>query len=94
MKTVWKYELNDDLFNGYQIIGMPFDAEILTAQLQNDKLVLWVLVDPARGLEGRRILVYGTGYDIYQSNLDFIAVVQAGDLVLHVFEQVVNYSLD
>lgn len=87
MKTVWKYELNDDLFNGYQIIGMPFDAEILTAQLQYGKLVLWALVDPSRGLEGRKIFFYGTGHDIYQSNLKFIATVQAGGLVLHVFEQ-------
>lgn len=40
---IWKYslEITDD-----QILGIPENAKILTAQLQNDVACIWALVNP------------------------------------------------
>ena len=85
MKTILKYELK---IKEEQWLEMPIGAKILTAQIQDDVIVLWVLVEPEFNKEDRKFLIYGTGDMITEIGLEFIATVQAGDLVWHIFERI------
>lgn len=88
MKTIWKYTLN---VTGSQSIQMPILAEMLTIQLQNKELQLWVLVDqsgnPDKLEEFVTIHIYGTGHPIDKEYLEYINTFQEGDLVFHVFKE-------
>ena len=94
MTTVYKYELaiGDD-----QGISMPFDAQVLTVQVQNGVPVLWAKVDvaenPLSRLEEKRyIVIVGTGNPISArwKYLSYIGTFQlslpGGMFVGHVFE--------
>ena len=88
-QTIWKYplEIQDD-----QTIRIPIGAEILTAQLQDGNLCLWAVVDAdSKALtEPRFIQIYGTGHSMVGTSLDrkYIATIQIGWAVYHVFEYV------
>jgi hypothetical protein len=85
MKTIWKYTLN---VTDTQSIEVPMMAQILTAQLQNKELQLWMLVDSEEeGSEYITIRVYGTGHSINEENLEYINTFQEGSLVFHVFKE-------
>lgn len=66
---------------------MPFDAEILSAQLQGNGLCIWALVNPNNSTQARSIEIYGTGHDVPDGRREFIGTVQPGALVFHVFER-------
>lgn len=86
---IWKYslEITDD-----QILGIPENAKILTAQLQNDVACIWALVNPETPrIEKRYIRIIGTGHEITDSEkLVYISTIQLQNLnlVFHVFEKV------
>lgn len=85
MKTVRKYELGPAKT---QSIWMPGHANILSVQLQDDKPVLWALVDPTIPNEERRFRLVWTGEEI--SNLVYpvyIGTFQAGPTAWHLFEE-------
>lgn len=86
MNMIYKYELQiDDM----QVIEMPKGSEILTAQVQNNKVCLWAMVDPVTSkTEGRKIRMIGTGNPVEDSNLKYISTVQMvnGLVVWHIFE--------
>lgn len=85
MKTIYKYGLN---VTGTQTIEVPMVAQILTAQLQNKELQLWILIDPEKeGSEYITIRIYGTGHPIDKENLEYISTFQEGTLVFHVFKE-------
>jgi len=42
MKTIWKYELENDSVNEFEL---PLDSKTLTIQKQNDKLNIWIELD-------------------------------------------------
>ena len=70
---------------------MPKGAEILTAQIQDDNLCLWALVNPKVRTEIRVIEIFGTGNPISsyaRINRKYISTfqIQEGNLVFHVFE--------
>lgn len=81
---------------------MPFDAEILTVQVQNEKVMLWAIVktkteysnqayDVQVDYEFRDFIVYLTGENMHLKPTDkYIGTVQIdeGTYVLHVFEKV------
>ena len=74
-----------------QILDLPKEAKILTAQIQVDKLCLWALVDPEEKIESRVIQIFGTGHDVEpNANLRYISTVQlvGGQLIYHIFEEV------
>lgn len=71
---------------GYQEVAMPEDAKILTAQMQDGVLCLWAMVSEPLPKEIRYITIIGTGHPIGSEYLIYIATVQAGPLVWHVFE--------
>ncbi len=86
MEVIWKYEL---AIKDIQKIEMPLVAEILTAQMQGDTLVLWALVNPESEKEYRTIEVIGTGNHIHSAltiSRIYISTFQIGSFVGHVFE--------
>ncbi len=58
--------------------------QILTAQMQGDSLVVWINTDNASYLRSVQFYVVYTGVDAPHGY--YIATVQDGDLVYHVYE--------
>jgi|LakMenEpi03Aug12_release.lakeMendotaPanAssembly.Ray.scaffolds.fasta_scaffold4123923_1 hypothetical protein len=81
MKKIFKYELQGKDV----ILKLPLGAEILNVQLQNDRPVLWALVDPNNVEVGRSICIVGTGWDV-EDNMKYINTYMEGYFVWHVFE--------
>ena len=85
--NVYKYELE---VAGEQTIKLPFNAEILTVQMQGTRCCLWALVDPRNELNDRVICIYGTGHPIPDKiRLEYINTFQIPHLglVFHAFEK-------
>jgi len=84
MKQVWKFEINST----ESPIEMPKGAEILSVGFQKDTLYVWALVEIEvyPELEGRSLIVRGTGHNIHAEDLKFIGSAYIDSLVFHVFE--------
>jgi hypothetical protein len=87
--VVWKYTIENIDNRGY--LEMPKGADILTVQLQKEKVVMWVLVDPNIEKETRYFHFLYTGVKFRKKEkheYKYIDTVQKwdGDLVIHVFE--------
>lgn len=85
MLRILRYELPRR--SGPAEVIMPFDAEILTIQIQHGFPMLWVLCDPNATKVTRHFGIYLTGgekafADKYIATLQF----DGGDYVLHYFE--------
>lgn len=85
MHTIWKFPL---AITDRQNVMMPAGAEILSAQMQDDRLCLWALVNPEAPKQPREIEVLGTGQPITKADRRYISTTQmlGGRLVWHVFE--------
>ncbi len=90
-KTIWKFPIPD----GFSLsIEMPAGAEILDIQVQHGAPVIWALVDTSAPRVLRRFEIVGTGWDLYEWDLDETSATDhvgtyqmaGGDLVWHVFE--------
>ena len=84
--VIWKYPL--DRMEDQDLL-MPVGAEILCVQEQDDKVVMWVKVDPDAKKRFRHVKIVGTGepferIGIFQNN--YIGTIQQGMNVWHVFE--------
>jgi hypothetical protein len=85
MRTVYKYPLTGPGFADG--IELPMGAQVLDAQYQGGKIVLWALVDTYESTERRLFIVTGTGHSLnYGEGLVHVSTVQDGGLVWHVFE--------
>ena len=85
MRTIYKYQLND----ADNIIEMPANSMVLSAATQNHEVVIWASVETTHGINNRRFLVIGTGWDMseYENlELKFINTVFVDRMVFHVFE--------
>ena len=92
--TIWDYPL---AVQPYNIIDMPFDAVILSLQVQNNKPVIWASVDPDEIKEKRTFVMVPTG-GIVPGKGRFIGTVQIESItfdatninplpfVFHIFE--------
>lgn len=88
MKTVWKFHLN--LNDRPTVLELPRGAEVLTVQMQHDRLTLWVLVDPEQPKESRTFTVHGTGHPTIPEHYTkdhWCGTVVDGMFVWHVFEK-------
>ena len=86
MNRIWKYTLKP---LDCQTIEMPIFSEILTVQLQEDKLQLWCLVNSNDKMGLREIVIIGTGHSIKEDfKGTYIGTVQMFNnrLVCHVFD--------
>jgi len=90
MNAIWKYEVE---VTDEQNIDMPVGSNIISAQVQDDKICLWVEVDTdEKDVKDVVIEIFGTGNKISDTSKErrFIDTVQfhGGALVFHVYAQV------
>ena len=88
MRTIWKFILDvpDD---GQRVthLGIPEGGQVLTAQVKDREICMWVLVDPEAKRVQKRFVVWWTGFLFQESTpVRYVATVQGGPLVYHVFE--------
>ncbi len=81
---VWKYLLP---FTGQNTIEMPIGSQVLSTQLQDGMIYLWVKAPDETSQEQRSFYVLGTGWEVPDECKDFIGTVQDRDLGWHVFER-------
>jgi|21_taG_2_1085346.scaffolds.fasta_scaffold22647_3 hypothetical protein len=85
-QAVWKYPLQ---VTDEQIIEVPVGAEPLKAEMQNDELCLWMLVNPEVSTVKKKVHVHGTGHPVsdFVTRSDYVDsfMLHDGALVFHVF---------
>lgn len=87
MKKIYKRVLE---ITGTQVIFLPRKSQILTCQIQRDKLCVWYLFDEEEKEVGHQFRIIGTGHPIEEKCLgSYIGTVQEcdGQLVWHVFHR-------
>ena len=90
MKTIWIFTLS---IQDEQMVPMPENSAILSAQVQGTIICLWALVQPDNITVNHKIRIVGTGHalpdDYNIKDAAFIGTVQTheGSLVLHVFDE-------
>jgi len=86
--SIWKFDLKHR--NGRTSIPMPRDAELLSVQMQSDKLCLWACIPNVDATpQTRNFLIIGTGLPIVldaSETKHYIGTAQEGFNVSHVFE--------
>lgn len=84
-QTIYKY----NLLPGQNRLKLPMSCRILTAQMQNEKITVWVQLDPEEEEQAEvDFFVVGTGQsstDALQSATYINTVQDSQDLVWHVF---------
>jgi len=86
MKKIYKYNL---AITDTQKIMMPQWGNILSVQIQEGVLCIWVLVDPEELMKARNFAVIGTGNPIDAKLIRpavYIGSVQDFQFVWHVFD--------
>ena len=86
MKTIWKYNLNDNR----KVCG-PI-IEFLTLQMQRDDPCVWALVDTNKPNKTFLFNVIGTGFPMVEGFDKYLGTIQmgGGDFVFHIFYTEVN----
>jgi hypothetical protein len=87
-QVIWKFTLK--LEGGVQTMMAPRDAEILCAREQHEQVCVWFRGDPTALQTERQIAIVGTGHPAPmrdESRYLGTAMLDGGDLVLHVFER-------
>ena len=85
--TIYKYQIQ---ITDVQMVKLPINAAILTAQMQGDQLCLWAKIEETNtDTEDRMIEVFGTGHPMTSHLRRYIGTVQmdGGSLIWHVFER-------
>lgn len=88
---IWKFVVLPEM----NAVRMPINAEILSAQDQGGSICIWAKVDPMDkdNTEERIFEVIGTGeYASDNYKRVYVATVQQGPLVWHIFERVSWYD--
>jgi hypothetical protein len=82
--VIYKYPLK---LVDEQLVEMPFDAQMLSAQMQGPTLCLWALVNQNNSTDDYRVFVVGTGNPFPEncSKDNYVGTTQHGPLVWHVF---------
>ena len=86
MRKIFKYELK---VRERQPAPWPGSGEVLSIQMQGEKLCAWVAIDPnLADVSGYGVQVHGTGHPIVDyAGLRHLATVQDGAFVWHVFRE-------
>lgn len=82
---IFKYPLK---LTDEQSIEIPRNHKILSVQIQMGVLCLWAAVEPEGDTVFRTFLIVGTGCDMPEEG--YIATVQDGTLVWHIFSDFNN----
>lgn len=83
MKRIHEYPLR---IEAEHVLDLSPGAVLLDAQLRDGQLVLWAEVDPDGPVERRKVMVFGTGFELPDVPRRHVATVQRGALVLHVYD--------
>lgn len=83
-QTIHKWRLN---WMGETLIGMSPNADILDVQIQNGEPTMWVQLDPDESTVPRKFVLLPTGAEFPKFEGPYIATVQEGGFVWHVFER-------
>ena len=83
---IWKYQL--EISSKWQEIKMAKGSEILSVQIQNNKICMWVSVPDNSEKENRIFITIGTGKDFNPIGLKYISTIQEGIYLWHIFERV------
>jgi len=83
MRKIYKYPLS---IGAVQMLEVPTDHKILTAQLQQHTLTLWIEVDPDTPNTTIIIDIYGTGETVAPNGREYIATVQQDQYVWHIYK--------
>jgi hypothetical protein len=79
MKTIYKYKAGK--------VSIQKGAKVLTCGCQNNEFYIWALVnDTEAELETREFVVYGTGWEITDTNICYVGTFFEGSFVWHMFE--------
>jgi hypothetical protein len=85
MITIHKYqfEIADKV-----VIEMPIGADILSVQIQNGKPTIWAKVETTYKEEKKVFRIYGTGHelDLFAMEGRYLATIQQGQFVWHIFD--------
>jgi hypothetical protein len=81
MKTIWKYDLLEQLS-----IELPSDAKVLSVARQYGSLQMWVELDPTAAVIERQFMLVPTNAEIPDINKTFLGTVIVDPMVYHVFE--------
>ena len=82
MKTIWKFPLQGLTTQ----LEMPYQARILSLQIQDGKPTLWAEVDTEAERETRTFQIKGTGHPL--SDLEFyVGTFQDPPFVWHLYEE-------
>ena len=85
MLTIFKYSLHPGRGQNFRL---PEGAKPLTAQMQSGELCIWVQFEDARPLDELHTFdVYGTGHILRDDPGTYIATVQDGPFVWHIYER-------
>lgn len=81
---IYKYEI----FLGHSTIHLPKDCLILDADFQNDRIHIWVLLNPTNPIEPRSFFVALTGQPITYPLTEFLKTIKKDNasFIAHVFE--------
>ena len=80
MKRIYKYPLK---LTDEQTLMIPDGAKALTVQLQGDVMQMWCEVDPSKEPGSYAVEICATRHET--STLAYLATVQQGPFVWHVF---------
>lgn len=82
-KRIYKYRLHI----GVTRLELPNSSQVLSVQMQGGNLEMWVLLDPEiPKILPRTFTVFNTGEILNNNQMGYLATVQDGALVYHVFE--------
>lgn len=96
MKTIYKYNLTMGFIN---VMKLPKNASVISVQVQNNKPILWAMVETENELEDRVFIMLTTGSSIGEQvdgHLEHLGTVQLEDeydgsiFVGHYFEVIKN----
>jgi hypothetical protein len=87
-KVIWKYEI--EVSNDH-VLDIPAHSELLYLGTQDDKIYLWVMLDPYTKGVKRHFRTVGTGHPIEENEDEKLMYVGSyqllnGKFVGHVFE--------
>ena len=86
MKVIHKYEV--PILRRSFLLELPLGAEILAFQVQDNKPVIWALVNTEPVIESRHFALRGTGEAMgdWRSSDTYIGTIQMLPYVWHLFE--------